>query len=68
MPPLSVAWSHTRRTGTRSKVIDHDVHTVSNQWSHFEEFPRFMKGVDRVQQLDDRRLHSVASFGGSQHE
>jgi len=55
-------------TATKSKVVDHDVHTVYNQWSHFEEFPRFMKGVDRVQQLDDRRLHSVASFGGSQHE
>ena len=27
-----------------------------------------MKGVDRIEQLDDRRLHWVASFGGNQHE
>jgi len=55
-------------TATTKKVIDHDVHTVYNQWTQFEEFPRFMEGVDRVEQLDDRRLHWVASFGGSRHE
>jgi signal transduction histidine kinase len=27
-----------------------------------------MKGVERVEQLDDRRLHWVADFGGSTHE
>jgi len=55
-------------TATKSKVIDHDLRTVYNQWTQFEEFPRFMEGVDRVDQLDDRRLHWVASFGGNQHE
>jgi len=55
-------------TITEKKVIDHDVHTVYNQWTQFEEFPRFMEGVQRVEQLDDRRLHWVASFGGSTHE
>jgi len=55
-------------TITESKVIDHDVHTVYNQWTQFEDFPRFMEGVERVQQLDDRRLHWVADFGGSTHE
>ena len=55
-------------TITESKVIDHDVHTVYNQWTQFEEFPRFMEGVQRVDQLDDRRLHWVADFGGSRHE
>jgi uncharacterized membrane protein len=55
-------------TITETKVIDHDVHTVYNQWTQFEDFPRFMQGVERVEQLDDRRLHWVADFGGSKHE
>ena len=55
-------------TATESKVIDHDVHTVYNQWTQFEDFPRFMEGIERVDQLDDRRLHWVADFGGSKHE
>ena len=41
---------------------------VYNQWTQFEEFPRFMEGVDEVRQLDDTHLHWVASFGGSRHE
>lgn len=48
--------------------VDAPISTVYNQWTQFEEFPRFMEGVDEVRQLDDTRLHWVASFGGSQHE
>jgi uncharacterized membrane protein len=39
-----------------------------NQWTQFEEFPRFMEGIERIDQLDDRRVHWVASFGGETHE
>ena len=39
-----------------------------NQWTQFEEFPRFMEGVEEVRQLDDTHLHWVAEFGGSRHE
>jgi uncharacterized membrane protein len=39
-----------------------------NQWTQFEDFPRFMEGVQEVRQLDDRRLHWVAEFGGERHE
>ena len=53
---------------TETKVFDHDVRTVYNQWTQFEDFPRFMEGVEQVQQLDDKRLHWKADFGGSTHE
>jgi uncharacterized membrane protein len=48
--------------------VDVPVDTAYNQWTQFEEFPRFMDGVDEVRQLDEKRLHWVASFGGSTHE
>ena len=44
------------------------VSTAYNQWTQFEEFPLFMDGVDDVRQLDDTRLHWVASIGGSRAE
>lgn len=42
--------------------------TVYNQWTQFEEFPRFMEGVEEVKQHGDRRLHWVVQFGGERHE
>ncbi len=36
--------------------------------TQFEEFPRFMEGVERVRQLDDTRLHWVANIGGKRIE
>jgi len=39
-----------------------------NQWTQFEEFPRFMEGVREVRQLDDTHLHWVASIGGQARE
>ena len=42
--------------------------TVYNQWTQFEEFPKFMEGVEEVRQLDEKRVHWVAAFGGSRHE
>ncbi len=40
------------------------VRTAYNQWTQFEEFPSFMEGVSRVQQLDDTHLAWEASFFG----
>ena len=42
--------------------------TTYNQSTQFEEFPRFMNGVESVQQLDDRRLHWVAEIAGKREE
>ncbi len=44
------------------------VSTAYNQWTQFEEFPRFMGGVEEVRQLDDTRLHWVADIGGKRQE
>jgi uncharacterized membrane protein len=44
------------------------VHTAYNQWTQFEEFPRFMEGVEEVRQLEDRRLHWRANIGGRVEE
>ena len=48
--------------------VEVPVSKAYNQWTQFEEFPRFMEGVDEVQQLDDARLHWVASIGGKRAE
>jgi uncharacterized membrane protein len=56
-------------TVTRSTiVVDQPVRTVYDQWTHFEEFPRFMGGVDDVRQLDDTHLHWTARIGGVRRE
>jgi uncharacterized membrane protein len=44
------------------------VHTAYNQWTQFEEFPRFMEGVEAVRQLDNQRLHWRANIGGRVEE
>ena len=44
------------------------VSTAYNQWTQFEEFPRFMANVESVKQLDDTHLHWVAQIGSNRHE
>jgi len=44
--------------------LDVPVHTAYNQWTQFEDFPRFMESVREVRQLDDRRLAWRAEIGG----
>ena len=52
----------------KSCEVDCPIQTVYNQWTQFEEFPRFMEGVKSVKQLDDKRLHWVAEIGGKEKE
>ncbi len=52
----------------QSIEIDLPVSTVYNQWTQFEDFPHFMEGVERVTQLDDKRLHWVAEIAGTREE
>jgi uncharacterized membrane protein len=44
------------------------VRTAYDQWTQFEEFPRFMEGVERVVQRDDRTLDWTAKIAGQTKE
>jgi uncharacterized membrane protein len=66
------AWSKRREIGTQKveETIDVNVpvSTAYNQWTQFEDFPRFMPTVQEVKQLDDRHLHWRANVAGRQEE
>ncbi|MFJ8622223.1 SRPBCC family protein [Kitasatospora sp. NPDC093550] len=48
--------------------VEVPLHTAYNQWTQFEEFPRFMEGVESVTQLDERHNHWRTSIGGVTRE
>jgi uncharacterized membrane protein len=48
--------------------VDAPLHEVYNQWTQFEEFPKFMEGVEAVQKLDEKHLHWVAQVAGQKKE
>ncbi len=52
------------------QTIDVDVplRNVYNQWTQFEEFPRFMEGVEDVRQTDDRHCHWQTKIAGVRRE
>lgn len=52
----------------KSIEINVPVNMAYNQWTQFEEFPRFMEGVKQVKQLDDTHLHWKAEIGGKEKE
>jgi len=55
-------------TVERSIRVDVPVSVAYNQWTQFEEFPRFMSGVSEVRQLDDRHVRWVAQIAGVRRE
>jgi uncharacterized membrane protein len=44
------------------------VQTAYNQWTQFEEFPRFMEGVEEIKQVSDSRTHWRVNIGGISRE
>ena len=48
--------------------VDCPLTHVYNQWTQFEEFPKFMEGVTQVQQLDSTHLHWKAQIAGKEKE
>ncbi len=44
------------------------VSVAYNQWTQFEEFPQFMEGVERVDQVGDDLTHWRIKIGGIERE
>jgi len=70
---LSKQLKKTRDSGTMSSItesieVNVPVRTAYNQWTQFEEFPRFMDSVQEVQQLSDTRLHWRAKVAAKEEE
>ncbi|WP_106814994.1 SRPBCC family protein [Microbacterium timonense] len=55
-------------TVTAEIDVDAPIRAVYDQWTQFEEFPRFMSSVKSITQLDDRRTHWVVNIGGVERE
>jgi uncharacterized membrane protein len=53
---------------TETIELDVPVRTAYDQWTQFEDFPKFMDSVHEVRQLDDTRLHWKASVAGKEVE
>jgi uncharacterized membrane protein len=51
-----------------SILVDVPLSTAYDQWTQFEDFPRFMEGIESVKQLDDTHLHWCANIGGKKVE
>lgn len=48
--------------------VDVPVRTAYDQWTQFEEFPKFMDGVESIRQIDDTHLEWKASIAGVSKE
>jgi uncharacterized membrane protein len=44
------------------------VRVAYNQWTQFEEFPRFMEGVEEIRQITDDTLHWRVEIAGVERE
>ena len=49
---------------TYSMEVNAPLRAVYDQWTQFEEFPRFMKSIEEVRQEGDKRLFWRARIGG----
>jgi len=51
---------------TVEKFVDVNVpvRVAYDQWTQFKDFPKFMEGVRKVDQLDDKRMHWVVEIAG----
>jgi uncharacterized membrane protein len=51
-----------------SVEVEAPLQTTYNQWTQFEDFPRFMEGVESVRQIDDTHVRWVAEIAGKRKE
>src|SRR5689334_2765670 len=52
----------------KSIEVERPIENVYDQWTQFDEFPRFMEGVKEVRQVDERHLHWKAEIAGKEKE
>ncbi|MEA2538408.1 MAG: hypothetical protein QOF11_2642 [Chloroflexota bacterium] len=52
----------------RSMEVDVPVHIAYDQWTQFEDFPKFMDGVQEVVQRGDKFLDWTATIGGQKRK
>ncbi|GIE76297.1 cyclase [Actinoplanes philippinensis] len=55
-------------TVTESVDVNVPIRTAYNQWTQFEDFPKFMDGVESIVQGGDRRTHWVTKVAGQTRE
>ncbi|MBI1890382.1 MAG: SRPBCC family protein [Burkholderiales bacterium] len=55
-------------TVEKSIDVNVPVSTAYNQWTQFEDFPKFMEGIKEVRQLDETHLRWVAEIAGKTKE
>ncbi|ROR35862.1 SRPBCC family protein [Kitasatospora cineracea] len=48
--------------------VDVPISTAYNQWTQFEDFPKFMDGVEEITQTDDRHNHWKTKIAGVSRE
>ena len=48
--------------------VDVPIGTAYNQWTQFEDFPKFMDGVEEITQLDARHNHWKTKIAGVSRE
>ncbi len=48
--------------------VDVPVRVAYNQWTQFEEFPKFMEGVESITQIDDTTIHWATEIAGLKRE
>jgi uncharacterized membrane protein len=52
----------------KSIEVNVPISAAYNQWTQFEDFPKFMEGVEEVTQIDDTHLHWCAEIAGKDKE
>lgn len=62
--------SSSGMTSTVEESIDINVpvSTAYNQWTQFEDFPKFMESVHEIRQIDDTHLHWRADVAGKEEQ
>jgi uncharacterized membrane protein len=48
--------------------VDVPVRIAYDQWTQFESFPKFMEGIDKVQQVDDTTVEWTATIAGTRKQ